>query len=89
MRMAFIQELRDDNVVRFQKVDTANNLSDILTKCFKGPAFAKKFNNIANFQNLQFLEADKKYRNYVYNCSTTVQGPQEPLRNNIYIYIAY
>ena len=83
MRMAFIQELRDDNIVRFQKVDTADNLSDIFTKCFKGPAFAKKFNNIANFQDLQLLGVDKKYSKYAYNCSTV----QEPLRNNINIII--
>ena len=55
MREAWIEEMRDNSVVRTEHVPGGENLADILTKCFKGPKFSQIFERIVNFQKAEIL----------------------------------
>ena len=56
IRIAWVKELRDLDIVATQYVESSKNLADILTKCFMGPAFARLKKKIVDFQKASILE---------------------------------
>jgi hypothetical protein len=55
MREAWIQEMRDLDVVKTVHVAGEDNMADILTKCMKGPKFVELRDRIVNFQSVEIV----------------------------------
>jgi hypothetical protein len=54
MRMEWVDELRDLDVVNTIHVSGEDNLADILTKCFKGPKHNSMVKKTVDFKSLKF-----------------------------------
>ena len=54
MREAWVQELRDLDIVATQYVDSDRNLADILTKCMAGPKFCGLRDKIVDINDRRF-----------------------------------
>ncbi len=50
LRQAFVQELRDQNVVTSKHIPRELNMADLLTHCLAGPIFRKCLGNAQNFR---------------------------------------
>jgi hypothetical protein len=55
MRIAWVKELRDLDIVATQYVEASSNLADLFTKCFMGPAFGKLLKKIVDYQETSIL----------------------------------
>ena len=55
MREAWVQEMRDQSVVKTEHVPGHENLADVFTKCLMGPKFNAIVEKILNFQKTEIL----------------------------------
>ena len=55
MREAWVQEMRDQSVVKTEHVPGHENLADVFTKCLMGPKFNAIVEKILNFQKAEIL----------------------------------
>jgi hypothetical protein len=55
IRDAWVEELRDLDIVNTRHVWSDANLADLFTKPLKGPVFQKLVERILNFQNSEIL----------------------------------
>ena len=61
LRWNWVKELRDDNLVQVEKVDTKYNLADILTKCLNNVEFNRQLSQInKDFRSLELGEQSSR-----------------------------